>query len=72
MNHSILDQPYEPYKDLKERLTKMSLESLCAENVQHRELDSLSFAEQEIVSRLEKLGRLGPSSDGWVGPAVAN
>jgi hypothetical protein len=72
MNHLVLNQPYEPYKDLKERLTKMSLESLCAEIVQHRELDSLSFAEREIVSRLEKLGRLRSSSDGWVGERVAN
>ena len=65
MNYSIFNQPCESCEALKERLSKMCWESLCAEIVKCREFDSLSFAEQEIVSRLEKLGRLS-RSDGWV------
>jgi uncharacterized membrane protein YcaP (DUF421 family) len=54
-------------EDTQQRLAELSLESICAEIYQHKNLHNLSFAEEVLVSRLEKSGHLRPSSQGFVG-----
>jgi hypothetical protein len=52
---------------VQQRLVGLSLESICAEIYQHKNWHNLSFAEEDLVSRLEKSGHLRPSSQGFVG-----
>ena len=53
--------------ETSEQPTGLSLESICAEIYQHKNWRNLSFAEEMLVSRLEKSGHLRPTSQGFVG-----
>ena len=52
---------------VQQRLVGLSLESICAEIYQHKNWHNLTFAEEVLVSRLEKSGHLRPASQGFVG-----
>jgi len=61
----------DPSLTIRERFSKMSLEMLCAKTLEHQELDSLGYAQEEMVSRLVQSGYLESSSQGFVGAALS-